>query len=452
MSLYLRLRPYQTAIARAVLDSVLRRRGQIFTVEMASQSGARELSVQLELLLLALHAGSGARMVKVASTPAESGEERLAAYLAKGRMNGFWESEAGVVRLGRAAQHSVDPSEIGALRGPISLLEVANAQDLELHGRHRHVLPLAEDSGATVVLYGSPWNGESWFELLKQQNRELSRVDCRQRHFRVPWREAAGFNPLYGQYVDQQLANLGQGHPWFQTRYELRPVPSSGPLFSEAQMRGLGGSYPRGRSPKPGAEYVASVQVTRTLRQHELSAAPPTPGGDGVTVLATIAEASGPWPRGSLGVVDHRWWTSSGMAEVLRPLADLLGKRWGCRRVVAQSAEDQLLLTRQLRQHLPHATVEGYAGGMVEESAMGMALLAQANTGRLKCYMPDGSPEHRALRRELGSARALAQPGGLVAVESQRPENGFLRGLLLLQQVSLPPASREPALLVPVGA
>ena len=293
MSSYPRLRPYQTAITRAVLDSVMHRRGHIFTVEMASQSGARELSVQLELLLLALHSGSGTRMVKVASTSAEAGAERLAAYLAKGQTSGLWEAEGGTVRVGRAEQLSVDPSEVAALRGPISLLEVASAQDLELLGCHRHLLPLAEDSGATVVLYGYPWNGESWFELFKQQNRELSRADCRQRHFRVPWREAATYSPLYGQYVGQRLASLGQGHPWFQAGYELRPVPVSGPLFAEAQLRGLKGVHLRGHPARPGAERVASVQVARVPSQRELSMAPRLPGGDGVTVLVTIAEALG---------------------------------------------------------------------------------------------------------------------------------------------------------------
>lgn len=83
---------------------------------------------------------------------------------------------------------------------------------------------------------------------------------------------------------------------------------------------------------------------------------------------------------------------------------------------------------------------------------MVMALLAQANTGRLKCYVPDGSPEHRAFSHELGSARALALPGGLMAAALQRPEHGFLRGLLLLQRALLPSVRHGLAFPVPVGA
>ena len=48
------LTPYQTQIARAVLGSVLKEEGRFFTVEMARGAGAREVSAQLELLLLTL--------------------------------------------------------------------------------------------------------------------------------------------------------------------------------------------------------------------------------------------------------------------------------------------------------------------------------------------------------------------------------------------------------------
>jgi hypothetical protein len=447
MGIYPQLRPYQTAIARAVLDSVLHRRGRIFTVEIASQGGARELSAQMELLLLALHAHSGARMVKVAQGPAESGCDRLAGYLERGYLGGLWSSQPGMVSVGNAQQHFIDPSQVGEVRGPLVLLEVANAQDLEARGYHQCLLPLAEESGATVVLYGSPWNGKSWFEQLKHQNRELAKADGWQRHFRVPWQEVARHSSLYGQYVAQQRARLGQDHPWFLTRYGLRPIPVAGPLLSDAQLRGCEGTYSRGRSRRSGVEYLASVWVSRTSRQRELSqtAAPSLAGG--LTALVTIAEvvASGPGGQNTVRVVDHRWWESDSLAELIRPLAELLGKAWDCRRVVVESPWEFSQVTRQLQHMLPQSIVEGYEASPEEESAMAVALLAAVNTGRLKCYMPDGSPEHRALRHEMGSARALARPGGLLAVELQQPADGFLRGLLLLQRAATLPVSHEAA-------
>ena len=62
------LRPYQVEVGRAVLDSVLNRRGLTFTVEMARQGGKNELSAQLEVLLLTMGMVRGVSLVKAAGS------------------------------------------------------------------------------------------------------------------------------------------------------------------------------------------------------------------------------------------------------------------------------------------------------------------------------------------------------------------------------------------------
>ncbi|MEK7777833.1 MAG: hypothetical protein AAB303_04335, partial [Chloroflexota bacterium] len=62
------LRPYQVEVGRAVLRSVLERRGLTFTVEVARQGGKNELSAQLEVLLLTLFMAHGGNLVKAAPT------------------------------------------------------------------------------------------------------------------------------------------------------------------------------------------------------------------------------------------------------------------------------------------------------------------------------------------------------------------------------------------------
>src|SRR3972149_4638240 len=63
-----RLRPYQVEAGRAILDSVLRRRGLSFSVEVARQGGKNELSAQLEALLLTLNFARDVDAVKCAPT------------------------------------------------------------------------------------------------------------------------------------------------------------------------------------------------------------------------------------------------------------------------------------------------------------------------------------------------------------------------------------------------
>src|SRR5262245_58047643 len=62
------LRSYQLEPARAIVDSVLGRKGLPFTVMMSRQAGKNELSAHLEAYLLTLFSRRGGSIVKVAPT------------------------------------------------------------------------------------------------------------------------------------------------------------------------------------------------------------------------------------------------------------------------------------------------------------------------------------------------------------------------------------------------
>lgn len=102
----IRLRPYQSEVARAVLGSVARRRGLTFTVEMARQAGKNELSAHMEALLLAMRAMQGGSLVKCAPTLVPQvlvSMRRLKNRLDDAGLGGQWSVEAGhIVRLGRS--------------------------------------------------------------------------------------------------------------------------------------------------------------------------------------------------------------------------------------------------------------------------------------------------------------------------------------------------------------
>lgn len=118
---------------------------------------------------------------------------------------------------------------------------------------------------------------------------------------------------------------MGEDHPWFQARYELRLFPVAGPLLSAGQRRGIQGLHARSRTSGPGVTSVASARARPVHRQGALSASIPWPGGES-TALVTVAEA---WPsplgvHSSLRIVDHRWWQAATVADIAAPLADLL--------------------------------------------------------------------------------------------------------------------------------
>ena len=257
------LTPYQAEIARAVLGSVLREEGRFFTVEMARGAGAREVSAQLELLLLTLGVHAGARMVKVVP-PGDCGHAlRLVERLESRAQPHVYLREAGMVRAGRAEQRFVSPDELGAVPSRVSLIEVADAERWTSAFFEEQVLPLARESGATVVLYGRPWNGGTWFERAKQANEEAALAGAAPLHFRVAREAAAAHLPGYGAAAVRETARLGADDYRVASGLELRPMAALSPLLTAAQEGALDGEFRRRRAPGAGICYAASVNVTR---------------------------------------------------------------------------------------------------------------------------------------------------------------------------------------------
>jgi len=101
-----RLRPYQIEVAAAILDSVFKRKGLTFSVEIARQGGKNELSAQLELLLLTLLMATPQNIIKCASTFKPQtiiSMMRLEDRLNDAGFSGIWTTDLGyIIRLGNA--------------------------------------------------------------------------------------------------------------------------------------------------------------------------------------------------------------------------------------------------------------------------------------------------------------------------------------------------------------
>lgn len=415
------LTPYQTEAARAVLDSVLHDRGGVFTVEFAQGAGTRELSAQLETLLLSVNVQRGARLLKVVPTSHNgrasdgSGRDHLADALSASSPRGLWTVQRGVVRLGRAEIRYTAPGFIEALAEPVALVEVADAHLL----RREHldqVIRQAEVSGATVVCYGRPWNGTTAFEALKQRNREAEAQDGRRRHFRVTWREAAEHLPGYAARVAELRDRVGETSPLFQMRYELRPVTTATPLLQETTAQVLNGAHHRLRLPAMGQEAVASVVVTRL------------PEGQGTaTAVVTIALRD---PE-DLSVVEHRWFQAPDAVRLAQAIADVVAG-WRATEVTVEAPASAATGTLRMVLETEAGSTRWLESGASQVNSAVMDLITAAATGRLSLYRPDGSAEHHALRREISGASLELGEAGDVQLHLQGQDEGFVRGLLLL--------------------
>jgi len=283
------LRPYQLDPARAVVDSVLQRRGLTFTIMMSRQAGKNELSAQLETFLLTLYQRRGGSIVKAAPTfrpQLVNSVMRLERSLDNDLDRGQWRTQYGsVVQLGRARAFffSGEPEShvVGATAS--LLLEIDEAQDFDEEKYLKDFRPMGATTNVTTVLYGTAWTADTLLERARRENLRLEALDGVRRDFRYPWDAVAAHNPDYRAYVEAEMARMGPEHPLIRTQYLLDPIESGGRFLSETQLAQLRGDHVRLTSPLVaaggGSLPPASREAGAGVRPHPN----PLPEGEGTT-------------------------------------------------------------------------------------------------------------------------------------------------------------------------
>lgn len=434
------LRPYQIEPGRAIVESVLNRRGLSFSVEMARQGGKNELSAQIEALLLTLHLGRDVDAIKCAPSFEPQGRislRRLWSRLAAAGLGPPVAAvEAGhVVRVGRARAVflSAEPESNVVGHTAHLLLEVDEAQDVDEEKFDREFRPMASATNATTVYYGTAWDDRTLLERAKQHHLELERRDGVRRHFEYDWEVVAAHNPAYGRYVESERERLGERHPLFLTQYCLKPISGGGRLFSQGQLAQLQGRHPRQHAPRRSETYIAGLD----LAGGSLDSANAERGHD-ATVL-TIARAVFPTHDAvvlepALEVVEHYVWEGEPHDTLLRRLADLLREVWQVRRLAVDATGLGETIARLLSVAVGSHVVRPVRFTAESKSRLGYGLLAAANGGRLKFYDGDGSIEYRHCWQEIERARAVYRANRTMTfyVDPSEGHDDFVMSLALL--------------------
>jgi hypothetical protein len=429
------LTTYQTEIARAVLDSVLNERGLTFTVEIPRSGGARELSAQIEHLLLTLHLNDGANLLRIAPPGSADTRERVVEALQEGAPEGLWAAERKSVRLGRSTLRFLTTDELGPtiLHHGLGLIEVADAQIVSEKIFESWIRPLGDIARATTVLYGQPLNGETPFELTKQRNREAEVRDGITRHFRIAADEIALALPEFAREMAAEKARLGSEHPEYQSAYLLRPTIAGAPLLATDHLNAIEtGCRTRELNASPDAnDIVASVVATR-LPDAATTPSPLLLAKSAATAVVTIATRT---PDGNLHVIEHRWVETADADMLSKRVAKILAE-WHPVRTVAEDATaphsgGPSVFRDALTLAMGFTPIAWVRSDTTSDSRRLSDLLAALHTGRLSTYRFDGSPEHRVLRHELASA-VIDYTHSLLTTSVPAGEEGFLRGLMLI--------------------
>ena len=170
MGIQQKLRPYQVEAGRAILDSVLHRKGLTFSVEIARQGGKNELSAQLEALLMTLFMGIGGNSMKCSPTfkpQTVNSIMRLKERLNDAGYSGLWAPEHGyIVRLGKARQVFLSADRSANVVGATAhlLLEVDESQDVSKEKYTKEFKPMGAATNVTTAHYGTAWDDATLLE------------------------------------------------------------------------------------------------------------------------------------------------------------------------------------------------------------------------------------------------------------------------------------------------
>jgi len=442
-----RLRPYQKEVALAILDSVFKRKGLTFSVEIARQGGKNELSAQLELLLLTLSMAQPQNLVKCA--PTFKPQTMISMMRLRDRLNdagfaGIWSAELGyIIRLGNARAIFLSADEHANVVGNTAhiLLEIDESQDVSREKYSKDFKPMGATTNVTTVHYGTAWDDSTLLEEVKQTNLELERNDGIKHHFRYDWQAVAECNPDYRAYVEAEKQRLGENHPLFLTQYRLLPIRGGGGFFSRQQQAQLAGSHPRKSKPESGRVYIAGIDLAGEAEEEEKALMQNCQPRRDATVVTigeldfSVVDDIQKQPR--INIVEHYCWTGKKHSRLYPQLVDILSNVWRCRRVVVDATGVGQPVSSFLKKALG-SRVSPFIFSAKSKSELGFNLLAAVNAGRLKMYTGDGSAEYMQFWFEMEKAKSQFRPSQTINffVNPGEGHDDFLMSLALLVEAA----------------
>jgi len=441
----MKLRPYQQEVARAVGDSVRNNKGLTFSVEIARQGGKNELSAHLEVLLLTLYMAKGGSLVKCSPTFKPQtiiSMQRLKERLDEFGFDGFYRTEMGyIIVLGSAREIFLSAEESASVVGHTAdiLLEIDESQDVSKEKYTKEFRPMGSSTNVTTIHYGTTWDDSTLLEEIKQTNLELEKKDGIKRHFRYDWREVARHNPDYKRYVQAERKRLGKDHPLFRTQYDLLPISGGGGFLSRQQIVLMRSSHPRLKeSQNHGTTYIAGIDLAGEReedRQTALMSAKPKLDSTVITIAELDTAQKSHFNlvvEPTARVVEHYQWTGIPHSQLYPQIVDIL-KKWNCQKVLVDATGIGQPVASFLRAQLG-SRVKPFTFTQKSKSDMGFELLSFVNSGRLKLYKQDGSPEYKELMFQLERARAQYRPNQTMNfyVDPAEGHDDFLMSLALV--------------------
>jgi len=416
----LRLRSYQKEVAMAVVDSVMKCAGLSFVVMFPRQSGKNELQAQIEAYLLLMFSKSGAEILKISPTwkpQTLNAMRRLERVLQKNFITcPMWAKESGYIyRLDTARifffSGSPQANIVGATAS--TLLEVDEAQDVEIAKFDKDIAPMAASTNATRIFWGTAWTSRTLLhrELIAAQAEE--KRDGIRRTFVLDADKVAAEVPAYGAFVAGQVARLGRNNPMIKTQFYSEEIDAESGMFPSSRRALIYGPQPAQEAPTPGAVYAFLVDVagedesstSSISNQAELS----NPGRDSTALtivevdLSTCADPAIQKP--TYRVALRRTWTGKSQTFQYSQIKTL-AETWLPRYLAIDATGIGAGLSSFLDKAFP-GKVLPFVFNSSSKSKLGWDFIGIIETGRFKEY----DPADEQFIEQLSFTMLEVQPG-----------------------------------------
>jgi len=264
----LRLRGYQRQVAEAIVQSAFAQRGLSFVVLFPRQSGKNELQAQIEAYLLMMYSLTPAEMVKVSPTwkpQSLNAMRRLERVLKRNvLLRQMWKRESGYIyRVGEARifffSGAPEANIVGATANV--LLEVDEAQDVQINKFDKDIAPMAASTNATRVFWGTAWTSQTLLARELRAARSAQEQDGIQRTFVLDCEQVAAEVPAYGLFVQEQISKLGRTHPMIRTQFFSEEIDGAEGMFPAEHLALMLGGHAPLAAPAPGQLYAFLLDV-----------------------------------------------------------------------------------------------------------------------------------------------------------------------------------------------
>lgn len=400
------LYPYQEQVGNAILRSIREGRGDTFTVMFARQMGKNQLSAVLEAyLLFAYPEGSIVKAAPTYKPQIVNSRMRLLSLLEAPMLRGrVWKSFGYIIGLAPEAtlvEAQSGPRIMFFSAGPESsivgataslLLELDEAQDVQLEKYNVELKPMAATNNSTTIMYGTAWSDTTLLACMRAHNLELQQRDGIQRHFEYNWQTLAEINPRYRAFVESEMRRLGEDHISMRTQYRLLPISGAGFLLNELQRHLIRGTQSWLDLPADDDDgfYVAGLDVGGEERPKPGDEVKPSGKRDS-TVLTIGRVSYNELDLPAVEIVHQAWWTGMRYNDQYASVSSLM-QLWNIRKLVVDSTGLGEALVSLLIDKFGPERVIGYKFSRSSKSHLTYQLLSLINSARLTLYRQEDAP------------------------------------------------------------